>query len=126
MEIKVIRKWPKRDYTIGQMFIDGTFFCHTLEPSLTRTDVRPAIPAGTYKVQMYPSAKFKGMRPILLNVPRRSGILIHEGNYPSNTQGCILVGINSEKGMVLQSKITLDKLIGKINAATEQVTISIQ
>lgn len=125
MEIKVIRKWPKRDYTIGQMFIDGTFFCHTLEPSLTRKD-HPAIPAGTYKVQMYPSAKFKGMRPILLNVPRRSGILIHEGNYPSNTQGCILVGINSEKGMVLQSKVTLDKLIGKINAATEQVNITIK
>ena len=31
MEIDVQRKWPKDDYTVGRMYLDGLFFCNTLE-----------------------------------------------------------------------------------------------
>lgn len=123
MEIKVIRKWPRNNYIIGQMFIDGVFFCHTMEPP--RSGAHPCIPAATYEVQMYPSAKFRGMRPIILNVPKRSGILIHEGNYPRQTQGCILVGRNMSVGTLSFSKNTLDELIYRIKLA-DKVSITIK
>lgn len=115
MEIKIIRKWPRSRYIIGQMFLDGKFFCHTMEPP--RTGGHPCIPAGQYRVEMYPSAKFGGMRPIVLDVPRRSGILIHEGNLPRHTQGCILVGRNISVGTLSFSKNTLDELINRIQHA---------
>ena len=31
MRLKVIRKWKKGTYTIGQLLVDGAFFCNTLE-----------------------------------------------------------------------------------------------
>lgn len=115
MEIKVIRKWPRSKYIMGQMFLDGAFFCHTMEPP--SKGEHPCIPAGKYDVEMYPSAKFRGMRPIVLNVPGRSGILIHEGNLPHQTKGCILVGRNMTVGSLSFSKGTLDNLIYRIKLA---------
>lgn len=110
MEITVIRRWQRKTYIIGEMYLDGKKFCHTLEPPKTAI-LHPCIPAGTYKVEMYPSGKFKAMRPILLDVPHRSGILIHEGNLPHNTQGCILVGKNTSVGSLSYSKTTLAELM---------------
>lgn len=105
------------------MYVDGVFFCHTMEPP--HSAPHPSIPVGTYSVEMYPSAKFKGMRPIIKNVPKRSGILIHEGNYPHQTQGCILVGKNSAVGVLSQSKSYLNYLISKIQKASD-VSITIE
>jgi hypothetical protein len=51
-----------------------------------------------------------------LNVPDRSMILIHAGNYFSQTQGCILVGsdfmdVNQDNFRdVVESKKTLHKM----------------
>lgn len=123
MEIQVLRKWPRPKYIIGQMYIDGKFFCHTMEPP--RSGSHPCIPQGSYDVQMYPSAKFKALRPILMNVPKRTGILIHEGNYPRDTQGCILVGRNTKVGAVLNSRETLKQLISLIQKS-EKTTITIK
>lgn len=121
MEITVVRKWPRDKYIIGQLFIDGQLFCHTMEPPYSAS--HPCIPKGTYKVEMYPSAKFKGMRPIIKDVPKRSGILIHEGNVPANTMGCILVGRNTKVGMLTNSKATLNDLISKISKSSSTTII---
>lgn len=50
------------------------------------------IPVGTYNVEKRISDKF-GEHFHILNVPGRDFILIHSGNYHSDTQGCILPGI---------------------------------
>lgn len=90
-------------YTSGELFIDGAYYCDTLErPVSSSSD--PAIPPGTYNVQMFPSAKHRALRPILIGVQGRSGILIHEGSMVRQTQGSILVGHNIGRGRLADSK----------------------
>lgn len=122
MVIEVKRKWPRSKYIIGRLYIDGAFLCHSMEPP--HHGAHPCIPVGTYKVTMYPSAKFKGLRPLINDVKGRSGILIHEGNYPSQTLGCVLVGNNTSVGMLTSSKAMLQKIMDKIVASGE-TTITI-
>ena len=62
-----------------------------------------AIPAGRYRVILAPSPKFESSTdpwvaryasamPHLADIPNRSLIMIHWGNDPENTDGCILIG----------------------------------
>ena len=86
MKLTLQRGIPKGESLPGEMFFGGEHTCYTMER------VAVAIPAETYKVGLYPSPHFGRMMPILLDVPGRSDILLHWGNYPENSDGCILVG----------------------------------
>ena len=103
-------------------------FCDTLEP--TWRDYRhggrkikgcSAIPEGRYAVVITWSPKFRMWLPLLLGNEdfRREwkGVRIHAGNTAQDTEGCILVGQNLKKGMVLNSRIWLKRLIDKISEA---------
>ena len=73
------------------------------------------IPAGSYDVVKRWSKKYKN-HFMLLDVPDREGILIHVGNYPRDTRGCILVGTdvrdidNDNRPEVVNSKTAMERL----------------
>lgn len=68
------------------------FNCYTLElPWLDNAKRISCIPKGVYNVEKRQSTKYKHHFHVL-DVPNRSYILIHQGNYNWHTKGCILVG----------------------------------
>ncbi len=78
--------------TIGDMLIDGDFECNTLELPVVDGLPGSAIPPGRYAVTIAFSPRFQRNMPLLAGVPGRSGIEIHTGDFPHNTEGCILLG----------------------------------
>ena len=134
MKLKVERRFLGPDYTIGTLEVDGKYFCDTLEDrvrDLSREKKVPgetAIPAGRYDVVVNISPRFKRKLPRLLNVPGFEGILIHRGNTPEDTAGCILVGENKAKGRVINStpyELRLTEMIERAQTAGESITIEI-
>lgn len=70
------------------------FECKTLElPWLGNLRNKSCIPVGEYKVSRHRSPNF-GETFHVQDVPGRSEILIHKGNFNHNTRGCILPGLN--------------------------------
>lgn len=137
MELKVERKWKKSGYTIGRFFVDNKLFCNSLEDEVREIDKngvgkikgKTAIPAGRYRVIYNWSPKFGRNLPRLLDVPWFDGILIHPGNSTLETEGCILVGYNTEVGRLTQSRDTSDRLNVMIEDAQrhgEEVWIEIE
>lgn len=130
MKLELKRTALKPDYTIGRMSIDGTRFSDTLEDAVRPVKIKgiTAIPAGTYKVVMTLSNRFKKVMPLLVNVPNFEGVRIHSGNTAKDTEGCILIGRNTIKGALTESRILTNKLYEYIEEAIqngEEVEIKI-
>lgn len=133
MKLVLERPYKLPKYTIGNLFINSNYFCDTLEDPIrdlnndgdlddvgeSKIFGDTAILAGTYKVVLLKSPKFKRILPTLLNTPRFEGILIHRGNTPQDTHGCILVGKNEVKGQVVESKFYEEELIKILQAAVD-------
>ena len=154
MKVKVERRWPKPTYTIGRLYIDGIYYCNTLEDrdrGLKQTDPlahitakkvagETAIPKGTYGVAMnVTSPKYagvawywqfcRGKMPRLLAVPGFDGILIHPGTDALSTRGCILVGRNTKVGKLTESRACFQELYKLMKEAAdrgETITIEIK
>ena len=153
MKILVKRIAKKATYTIGKMYLDGEFFCNTIEdkdrglrsdmsleeikkikiPSIT------AIPTGTYKITIdVISPKFSkkaayqyigGKLPRLIGVKGFDGILIHQGTTEKDSAGCLIIGKNTIVGKVTQSQTTFRALYAKMKEAKErgeEITITIE
>lgn len=109
MKLRLERIACRPGYTIGRLYIDGQYWCDTLEDKVrdlakeAKVAGATAIPRGTYDVVVNISPKFKRLLPRLLGVPHFDGILIHRGNTAADTAGCILVGENRAVGKVLNS-----------------------
>lgn len=125
MELIVKRIARKDEYTIGKLYVNGVYFCDTLEDtdrglsdSMQVNEVLAkkrkgitAIPIGKYDVILTFSPKFKRVLPLLLNVKCYEGVRIHHGNTHDSTEGCLLVGENKVKGQVINSRATLERLM---------------
>ena len=148
MNLVLKRGDNKSTYCIGDLYIDGIWFSNVIEDTDRRLDDsmsveeikdkkvygQTAIPYGTYKIMLnvkspkysnfskYPWAKkYEGYIPRLKDVKGFDGILIHVGNYATQSCGCILVGYNTQKGMVTSSVYVFNKLMDEyLIPATER------
>lgn len=111
MKLTLKRNFKGADYTIGKLYIDGHYFCDTLEDTVRpvgkKIAGKTAIPAGDYKVVKSYSPRFKKILPEILDVPGFAGVRIHAGNTAKDTDGCLLLGLNKTKGAVLDSQTTM-------------------
>lgn len=153
MKLLVERKWKKDKYTIGNLYIDGKWFCNTLEDTdrglsdtMSLAEIKAlkkptitAIPTGTYNVTLnvvspkfskYPFYKAinNGRVPRLLNVKGFEGILLHvmDGAKGADlSEGCIGIGRNLIKGGLLQGKEYYKKLYSILQSSKDAITITI-
>ena len=92
----LIRVKQTGEQTLGYLSVFDSekkvFECRTLElPARNNSRNISSIPAGEYLAKKVQSPTYGHVFEVL-NVPGRSHILIHAGNFYSDTQGCILVG----------------------------------
>ena len=118
MQVTLWRKYRKPGYTIGRLYIDGVFFCNTLEDTdrglaqymsvgeIANIKIKgaTAIPTGAYKVARTYSPKYKRLMPQVMNVKGYAGVRIHSGNTAADTEGCILLGDNTAVGRLTNSR----------------------
>lgn len=89
----ILTRAPSSDKgTFGILCLGNIPLCVTCEDPWN--DNKPnisCIPAGHYQCTKFNGARFSDVWEIL-NVPKRSAILIHNGNTIADTHGCVLVG----------------------------------
>jgi hypothetical protein len=97
MQLRLERVHSDEDDTLGLLYIDGNLFGFVVEDPYHKEKIpgKTRIPAGTYKIALTYSPKFKKNMWELLNVPKFTGIRIHPGTIPEDTEGCIMVGYSA-------------------------------
>lgn len=130
MELKLVRKYCKDEYTIGQLYViengKAIWVADTLEDAVRdynkdgdlldegeeKVYSQTAIPYGKYEVKMAISPKFKnrywaaiygGIVPLIDNVKHFTGIRFHPAKTAADLSGCIGLGRNTLKGQLTQS-----------------------
>lgn len=125
MKVLIVRRNPQETYTEGRCYIDGDYFCDTLEDRDRGADKamkfdkevgkcggwmatdyqyirkvygKTAIPAGEYNLLPFFWQRFERMVAKVEKVPGFSGILIHNGTSADHSLGCILLGNRTTPG----------------------------
>jgi len=146
MKLKLVRYSDNGNSTLGLLFIDGKFFCYTLEDEFREVKVKgeTRIHSGTYQLGIN-----NNLTPLtekyrrrynwfenhiqIMNVPGFNSVYIHIGNTEENTDACILVGNSPnnnqiEKGFLGYSGPAFEKLyfnIFPLLKGGEEITIEI-
>ena len=79
----------KNGAVFGRLYINGVYFCDTLENGKFLAD------EGNYSISYCDSPKFGRKLPLWFDrghYPPERGLRIHAGNSKDDSQGCILVG----------------------------------
>jgi hypothetical protein len=127
MNLQVKRHTLTPTSTLGDLYIDGKFFCRTLErPDVAQPGVTGAvcIPPGIYGGSIAYFPHIKENAPLLSGTEPRTGIFIHIGNYPKDSIGCILVGLSQSRDFVGNSKEAFERLMAKIGKEPFTVEIA--
>jgi len=113
-KLTLLRYHQDDEVTFGLLYIDGLNKpIYTLEnPWIGNKRNVSCIPEGIYEGGQFNGYKYKNVYEIR-EVENRSDILIHIGNYPNNTLGCILPGLgveNTNRKMVIHSSLAMNKI----------------
>ena len=151
MKLTVKRNVLRSSYTLGELYIDGQFFCSTLEDldrgltqdmplNLIKSLKIPgetAIPKGTYKVTLdVVSPKFskypfymkvcEGKLPRLIDVKGYEGVLIHVADgikRDALLQGCIGIGNLSSEEYLINGKQVFTEFYNRIKGNDVELEI---
>lgn len=151
MKLTIKRTITRSSYTLGKLYIDGVYFCDTLEDKdrgLTqnmsieqiksiKVPGETAIPKGTYRVTLdVVSPKFskypfymqtcRGKLPRLIDVKGYEGVLIHVADGPkrdSLVQGCIGIGNLSTEEYLMNGKKVFIELYNKLKGNNIELEI---
>ena len=151
MKLTIKRTITRNSYTLGKLYVDGVYFCDTLEDKdrgltqdmnigqiqLLKINGETAIPKGIYKVTLdVTSPKFskypfymetcKGKLPRLMDVKGYEGVLIHVADGPkrdSLVQGCIGVGNLSAEEYLMNGKKVFAELYNKLKGNNIELEI---
>lgn len=121
MELTLTRTTLDSNCTQGDLLVNGTFECFTLELPVKDGLPGSAIPPGKYLIALAGSPKFLSSTdvwvqrfaetiPHLLGIPNRTNILIHWGNDAKDTEGCILVGDSLAADFIGNSRKAFEEL----------------
>lgn len=138
MKLLLKRVTLTNKYTKGVLYIDGKFFCHTIEDKvrakagmwkrILKVIAQTAIPYGIYPVMVTWSNRFKRPLTGVFNVPDFLGIRIHNGTSELSSEGCIIVSHHvAGPGKLVNDKEAMNQLCILIEDAQkkEKVTIEI-
>ncbi len=145
MKITLKRIYTNSTYTIGHLYVDGSYVSDTIEDAdrglkdtmtldqikAKKIKAKTAIPTGNYKVTVnVVSPKFSkkqyykdfcsGRLPRIVGVKGFDGILIHRGTDENSSAGCLIVGYNTIKGKVTNSKEAFEKLYKMLDGANRK------
>lgn len=136
MKLRLVRENGTDETTLGDLYLDGVWFCHTLEDRDRRLEsggvkVRgeTAIPLGNYAVSITWSTRFRKPMLHVLAVPQFEGIRIHAGNTQFDTEGCILLGEDVDRDVLVHSRVAVDRLFSEVSAALgrgEAITLAVE
>jgi len=123
--------------TIGELDLGSGRFCYTLEDEIReqpgvqvaawKVPGATAIPAGRYKLTVTPSQRFGRLLPLLVGVPGFTGVRIHPGNTPADTEGCILVGqAIGGQASLLRSRLAFDDLFKRLRHAVRVMDVYLE
>lgn len=138
MKLKLIRTNLTETFTDGELWIDGKFFCFTVEDKvrakaglwkrIVKVYAETAIPYGTYPVLVTWSNRFQRMLTGVFSVPDFEGIRIHSGSTHKSSAGCVIVSYKRlQAGILLKDNKAMDDLCDKVTAAQkgEKITLEI-
>lgn len=125
LHLELIRKEFTEEATLGELYVDGEFFCFCLEdqvrPEGEKAPGETAIPGGEYQILITQSPRFKRKLPLLVDVPGFDGIRIHPGNTADDSSGCLLVGDEIDRSTpiptIRKSRIAFDRLFAEMQQA---------
>jgi len=87
------------------------YFLEPAGPDTTIPNQDMRIPEGTYNLSSHDGTRFQNVYKLYNDdVPQSRAILIHAGNFPQNTEGCLLPGFTRGTDRVGRSRPKLNQL----------------
>ena len=134
MKLSLVRTVFEPYYTGGSIAVDGIRMCASLELPINDGKVGWAIPEGIFPINLRPSPKFMAVAhdlslsdidrawwakyapvmPHIDDIPDRSLIMLHPGNMPADTEGCVIVGQQLQVAYVTNSRLAFAVLHANI------------
>ena len=118
MELRLVRFSSGEESTLGLLFVDGEFFCYTLEDQFNEPKVfgETRIPPGRYQIKFRNEGgmivRYKKRFPWhrgmlwLQDVPDFEWVYLHVGNNDDHTDGCPVIGDGQVQNVTGRGSVT--------------------